>query len=165
MHLIIIGLQFIQSVLENHGGSVGSAVHYLMAVLGDTEELPISDDIGGLPQIIQDESLSETESPTGSVVVEIEEQDIGGSGGVSECSSTDHPTDPDWESLPTYCDVTGGQSPPPPTYNSLHISESDASAVRPEHTTREVKTRPMKGLARIIRTKRREKKGYHSYGT
>ena len=127
-----------------------------MAVLGDTQELPVSQDIGGLPQVIPDDPTPEPTSPTGGVNVELED-DVGSS---SDFDDFDVRSDSD-PNLPTYHDVTCRQSPLPPSYDSL---------LSPPHTpvgpmSQEVVPGPTKTLAGKLRTRRRKKKGYQPHRT
>ena len=147
-------LQFILSVLQNHGGCVEPAVHYLVAVLGDPEDVPVSDDIGGLPQVLQDQSFPDSDgesasSPTNSIVVDIEDASYASSS--EECGDTTAD-----DSLPTYNEVTGRLSPAPPSYDTL-IHTPTAKASSP--SKQKVK------LAYKIRTKGRKKLGYCSLDT
>lgn len=173
-HSLLSCTQLLLSVLHNHGGSVVPAVHYLMAVLGDTGELPVSEDIGGLPQVLPDEEISDPETPTDTVVVELEDHDIGGKNpSTEECPDLLNP-DLSKDSLPTYRDVIAS---PPPSYDSLHIPCSCASPVGLSATPSSPSVdegmtnihysphTPVDSLVRRLRIRRRERKGYQSHGT
>ena len=137
-----------------------------MAVMGDVEELPVSEDIGGLPQVVPDDGpTSGPPSPTNSVVVELEDHDqsqmnghvvdaTGGSPDLSEC-------------LPTYRDVAGGGCPPPPSYDSLQLPPSHPASPPQDTSDRSPTTspKPVVSLARRIRIRRREKSGYRPCGS
>lgn len=150
-------------------------MHYLVAVLGDTGELPVSEDIGGLPQAVPDDEMSDPESPssspTNSIVVELEGCHLGG-------TSSEPPTfeqysdltncDPSTESLPAYSDVSVCRSPPPPSYDSLCVSPvivgMRTSCSNDEITKYFSGLRAVDNLARKIRIRRRERKGYRPHG-
>ena len=140
-------------MLANHGGKVEAAVHYLVAVLGESE-IPISEDIGGLPQVIIDEQGS----PAESVSIGSDEED--GASSVSGSSLDDH--FPVQECLPSYKDVANGHSTPPPSYDSLEFPFPSASPPLSKDAT---PSGTVQSLAHRIRKKRRQKKGYHSHGT
>ena len=147
-------------MLENHGGRVEPSVHYLVAVLGNTGDLPVSADIGGLPQVILDES----DSPASSVVVDLEDKDVSGTEEkISDvCEDIEHPNA---ESLPMYGDIDSHPEPPP-SYDSL---QSPHTSIPEEHDSAEdvVPSRQnnMFNLAQKVRARRRRKKGYYSCGT
>lgn len=171
-------LKLLQSVLNSHGGSVAPAVHYLVAVLGDAGEIPLSEDIGGLPQAVPDEQILEPESPcpspANSVVVELEGCHLETSE-LPLFEQSDHINcDPSTESLPSYSDVSGCQSPPPPSYDSLSVSgvtgtslvqssHCEAHSSEDEITSHSSGLRPVDTLARKIRIRRRQRKGYHPH--
>lgn len=163
--------------MNSHGGSLAPAVHYLVAVLGDVGELPLSADIGGLPQAVPDEQISEPESPcpspTNSIVVELEGCHLENSE-LPIATFEQHTNDPRTESLPAYSDVSGCPSPPPPSYDSLCVSgmtgtsvvptgHSEAHSSEDEITTHSSGLRPVDNLARKIRIRRRERKGYRPH--
>lgn len=167
-------LKLLQSVLNSHGGSVAPAVHYLVAVLGDVGELPLSEDIGGLPQAVPDDQILEPESPcpspTNSIVVELEGCHLENSE-LPTFEQSNHTND---ESLPAYSDVSGCQSPPPPSYDSLCVSgmtgtsviqtsHSEVHSSEDEITSHSSGLRPVDTLARKIRIRRRERKGYRPH--
>ena len=145
---------------------MAGAVHYLMAVMGDVEELPVSEDIGGLPQVVPDDGPpSCPSSPTGSVLVELEDTDQSQlNGHIVEAAGKSPDVS---ESLPTYRDVTGGGLPPPPSYDSLQFSPSYPAS--PPHDTPHkpptTSRTPAVSLAHRIRIRRREKSGYHPCGS
>ena len=145
------------------------AVHYLVAVLGDSD-LPVSEDIGGAPQILADDSGSEPASPTGSVCVDIGEEgssesdrDRADDSTVAECK----------EPLPLYSDVAEDVSCPPPSYDSLHpvpdslhpVPSSLHPVPNSTHTGTERTRSPRaaQSLTHKIRSRRHRKKGYHSH--
>lgn len=161
----------LQTVLHNHGGSVAPAVHYLVAVLGDTGELPVSDDIGGLPQAVPDDEMSDAESPcpspTHSIVVELEGCPLSSEPPIFEQYSDLTNCDPSMESLPEYSDVSR-RSPPPPSYDSLCVSPvicMQTSCSRDEVTKNSSGLGAVDNLARKIRIRRRERKGYRPHGS
>ena len=137
-----------------------SAVHYLVAVLGESD-VPVGGDIGGLPQVVMDEQAdSDPGTPTGSVSIDIEDE-------VQRLEDSDNTDDKlhrqdlgrSPESLPSYKDVAEGYSSPPPSYDSLETSNiSTAAAERTKSVL------PGK-FAHKIRTRHRKKKGYHSHDT
>lgn len=129
-------MKFIESVLSHNEGRMESAVHYLMAVLGESDNIPVSDDIGGLPQLICDRQGSEPSSPTISVDLEISEQS-------SEEGN-------DTEDLPTYKDAT--TSTPPPSYDSLTSSSHDYGS--------HVSFATNFSFTDKLRRRRRQRKGY-----
>lgn len=146
--------EVIQTVLENHGGCVEPSVHYLVAVLGSTEDLPLSEDIGGLPQVIldDDQPTSDIES---CIIIDIDDDDRNSSTVVDDQSDTSV------EILPTYHDIKDSSPPPPPpSYDSLH----SASHLAEQHVTSETSSR-MSSLSQKVCNRRRKKKGYQSYGT
>ena len=146
-----------QTVVVNHEGSVEAAVLYIVAVLGESSDVPVSDDIGGLPQVITDNELeSDRSSSSASVSIEIE---VESSENENLCRQEE--LDEGLETLPSYKDVAEGSFPPP--YDSLYMTS--AHSLSPTAAN----TRPPGGtvfsLAQKMRTRQRKKKGYHSHKT
>ena len=139
-----------------------SAVHYLVAVLGESD-VPVSGDIGGLPQVIMDEADSDPGTPTGSVSIDIEDevQTLEDSDNMDEkLHRQDLGRSP--ESLPSYNDVAEGCSSPPPSYDSLESLQTSMISTAAAERTKSV----LPGMfAHKIRTRHRKKKGYHSHDT
>lgn len=163
----VLLLQFLQTVLSNHEESVEPAVHYLVAVLGESD-VPVSEDIGGLPQIIMDgaEAESDNESPVGSVCIAIDDEDSSS----EQCESMDGSSyrRECRESLPSYRDVEQHSSPPP-SYDSLESCQPSADHFPPAaESTARSNSQPstsFNSLANKMRRRQRKKKGYHSYDT
>ena len=123
------------------------AVHYLVAVLRESA-MPVSDDIGGQPQVIVDDNeLSEPASPAESVSFEIEDSSDA-SGLENDSGRVQSPVQ---EALPSYRDATK-ISPSPPSYDSLL-----APAAEPGRATT---PRAVRHLVHKMRTRRHRKKGY-----
>ena len=136
------------------------ALDYLMAVLGENDEMqhPFSEDIGGLPQVLQEESVSESDSSSlcqaQPVDVDLEE---------------DSDTEPHTELPPSYDDVTEKSFheclSQPPSYDSLPSPCHPSPAGGPGHGLRNNgstgKLRVAHQLANILSSRKLKKMGYH----